>query len=170
MIIEDILGGGKISGDMLCLYLDGHQLACETSCDFSFTQDMKQISPYMAGRWQQVIPGVRSWQMTVSANFITGFKEADFKTILSALLSGKRFAIAMRTQTDFSPAFMIGGYAYPSGGSMSSTGSDIVGYTTTFTGDGPLQYSSEASTDDLWRIINANPAPADKPYYIKSDV
>lgn len=162
------LNGGKLTGDMLGFYIEGKALACEVSCDFNFAQDMKMISPYQAGGWQQAVPGMRSWQINVSGIFLSQFQDADFKTILKAFMNQTPMNIAMRTTSDYTPAFFIGGVAYPTSGSLSSPSNELVGYSTTFMGSGPLTYTSEASDGDFWRILNANPAQDDKPFYYQT--
>lgn len=165
-----IFDDGKITGDALCFYIDGHALACELSCDIQVTQDMKAVSPYLAAGWQHNIPGIRSWQMSCAANFLTHFKEADYKVILQAMLDGRPMQVAMRTATDYAPSFILSGQAYASTTTLSSSGNDLVGYTAAFTGNGPLAMSSEAAEGDYWRILNANPAEDDKPLHIISDL
>lgn len=164
MVIDD----GKLTGDMLAFYLNGKALACEISCDLSFNKEFKQISPTSPGGWVYQVPGVKSWQMTTAANFITHFRDADFKTIMQAWINGDPFQVAMRTSDGYSPAFFIGGQAYPASGTLSSSGFEMVGYSSVFVGNGPLVMTTEASEGDFWRILNANPATADKPFYFQS--
>lgn len=161
------LDDGKLTGDMLALYINGYPLACELSCDLSFSKEFKQISPYQpgGGGWVKQVPGVKSWQISCNANFISHFRDADFKTIMRAFINGDPMQIAMRTSDGYSPSFLIGGTAYPSSGGLSSSGFDIVSYSTVFVGDGELIMTSEAEEGDFWRILNANPANADKPFY-----
>lgn len=145
------------------LHIDNEPIACETSCSFSFNVDMKAVAPIESGRWSSSIPGIRSWQISVNANFFAAFEGKDFKTVLNAVLTGERMNISMRTNIGNSPYFIISGYAYPQSGELVAAAGESSNYSVVFVGDGPFTVESEAEGGNFWRIINAMPIEADKP-------
>lgn len=148
---------------MIGLHIDDEPIACETSCTFSFNVDMKAVAPIEAGRWSSSIPGIRSWQASVNANFFSTFEGKDFKTVLNAVLTGERMNISIRTNIGDSPYFIISGYAYPQSGELIASAGESSSYSVTFVGDGAFTVESEAEGGNFWRIINAMPIVEDKP-------
>jgi predicted secreted protein len=128
----------KIKGDLIGLNVNGVDIACETSSDFSFEVDMRAASAIKSGRWKEVIPGIRSWQMSVNANLLLASAGAGATDILNAVLTGEIMVLRFKTRDSIVPEFIIVGEAYVSNGSVSASVGTNANWNATFTGSGPF--------------------------------
>lgn len=128
----------KIKGDLIGLNINGVDVSCETSCEFSFEVDMRAASAIKSGRWKEVIPGVRSWQMSVNANMVLEAAGADATTVLNAVLTGEIMTLRFRTKDSILPEFVIVGEAYVASGGISASVATTATWNTTFIGSGPF--------------------------------
>lgn len=154
---------GVIKGSLIGIKVDGNFINCETSCDFNCEIEMLPASAVTSGRWKEVIPGLRSWTMSVNMNLLLATVAADVKSILmGALLTGDKVFLDFSTKTAISPLLSISGYAYPQTIGISAPGQGIATSTITFQGSGPFT----TQVEQFYLIINAQPIEDDKPVYI----
>lgn len=153
---------GTIRGALIGLKINDSFVSCETSCEFSFDVNMLAASPPDSGRWASFIPGLRSWKMTVNMNLLLASVGADIKTVLQAVITGEAVQLQFRTNVSISPHMIISGTAYPQTGGITAPGKGNATANVTFTGSGPFTTDFE----QFYLIIDAMPAPSDKPYII----
>lgn len=159
--MADLIPGypGVVPGKLLGVQVGNNFVSCETQCDFNCTVDMLAASAVTSGRWKEFIPGMRGWTVTVNMNLLLATQNADVKTILAQIETGEKVGISFCTRNGISPHMIISGFAYPQTVGISGPGAGLATATVTFQGTGPTTLDFE----EFWLIINAMPAPADKP-------
>lgn len=162
--MADLIPGypGIVPGKLLGVQVGNSFISCETSCDFNCTVDMLPASAITSGRWKEFIPGMRGWTVTVNANLLLAKQDSDVKVVLQAIESGAKMGISFSTRGGVSPHLIISGFAYPQTVGISAPNTGLATSTITFQGTGPTTLDFE----EFWLIINAMPAPSDKPVYI----
>lgn len=130
MVVTD-----RVQGILLGVSINGTQLNCETEAEFSYTIEMLPATNPQEARWRGTIPGVQSWDITVSGNLLLEAMGADFKTLLVSARAGERVRVGFGTIPGVSPAFGVEGYAYPSRLSLGGRNVDLALWSVTFQGD-----------------------------------
>lgn len=128
----------RLPGNVLGLEIDDNFVSCETSCEFSFEQDLRGASAIDSGRWKETIQGVRSWSISLNAAMLIASSPADAYTILNAFLTGSRMKIRFRTKFTGFGSFMIVGYVNVQNGGVSAAVNTSSSWNTTLQGDGPF--------------------------------
>lgn len=146
----------KIRGKIIGLGINGVKVQCEISSDFSFDVEMRNASAVTSGRWKEVIPGIRSWQMTVNANLLLSATGTGFIDILNILLSGEMVTVMWATNNG---DFVISGTAYLSGGGSQANVNSTAQWNATFIGSAPLSVNGEAPIENIvrWTYQSADP-------------
>lgn len=146
----------KIRGKIIGLSVNGKKVQCEISSDFSFDVEMRNASAVTSGRWKEVIPGVRSWQMTVNANLLLSATGTGFVDILNILLSGEMVTVMWATNNG---DFVISGTAYLSGGGSQANVNSTAQWNATFIGSAPLAVNGETPIENTvrWTYQLADP-------------
>jgi len=132
----------RVPGRLLRAKINGEYIACETSCDFNYEVEMRGASAVTSGRWKEVIPGVRSWGLTLNANLMLSAAGANIQPILNAIMTGEVLDIEFRTDISLVPELAISGKVFVSGGSIGSAVGSNVSWNTSFTGSGPFAYTA----------------------------
>jgi len=132
------MSDNRLSGNLLGVQINGEYISCETSCEFNFEADMKGASPVDAGRWKEVIPAVRSWNVTVNAGLLIQAAGASAGTVLSAYLTGEEVIIRFAVKDTLMPAFILEGKAYVNSGTISASVNSKASWNCSFTGSGPF--------------------------------
>lgn len=158
------LYNGKISGSIIGLKVDGYFVSCEVSSDFTYDVEMKPTSSTESGNFKDYIPGKLDWQMSVSANTLLRSVGADFKTIFQGVLLRRKFDVEFSTRIGDPAAFSFKGKAFAMNGNVGAQRGQTSQWTVTFKGTGAI----ELITNPYFLIINAMPAPADKPYTVNT--
>lgn len=136
------MAASKLSGNLLGVEIDGKFVACETSCEFNFEADMIDASAKDIGRWKGVIPGLRSWSVSVNASMLIQSSPTDFTTIINAFISGVRMRVRIRTKIAMIGTVMITGYVVVQSGGLSAAVNSTTGWNTTLQGDGAFELGS----------------------------
>lgn len=147
---------GTVSGKLIGLTINGEFVSCETSCSFNFDVEMINTSPIDNGRWREVIPGVRSWSMSVDGNLLLRTVGADIKTVLNAVLTGEEVNLEFRTKGTISPSLVISGRAIPASGGISAPRTKAT-WNIEFVGNGAF----EVDVEEFWLLINNMPIDND---------
>lgn len=133
----------KVSGNLLGLEVNGQFIACETSCEFTYEVEMRGASSVISGRWKEVIPGVRSWAVSLNANLMLEAAGANVQPILDAVLSGDVVALRFKTRPLATDELVISGKAFVSNGGISGPVNANANFNTTFTGSGPFSTAND---------------------------
>lgn len=136
------MAASKLSGNLLGVEIDGKFVACETSCEFNFEADMIDASALDIGRWKGVIPGLRSWSVSVNAAMLIQSSPTDFTTIINAFISGAKMRVRIRTKVAMIGTIMITGYVVVQSGGLSAAVNSTTGWNTTLQGDGAFELGS----------------------------
>jgi len=130
----------KVPGKLLRIKIDGEYISCETSCDFNCEVEMRGASAVTSGRYKEVIPGLRSWSINLNANLLLQASGANVRPIMNAILSGDIIEVEMSTDAVLIQGLSIVGKAHVSTLGISGAASSNVGFNTTLTGSGPIEY------------------------------
>lgn len=130
----------RMSGNLLGVELNGEFVSCEMNCVFTFDAEMRGASPVTAGRWKEVIPGVRSWSIQLDAAMLIRQSGTSVGKILNAFMTGELMNVRFMSKVDptTTPNFMLSGNAFVSGGSITGAANTKAGWSTTLTGSGPF--------------------------------
>jgi predicted secreted protein len=139
-----------MSGDLLGLEIAGSFVECETSSDFSFETDMRGASAVTSGRWKEVIPGLRSWSITLNAMMLLRMAGTGVNTILNAFLTGEKMGIRFMVKDPNYPNFIISGNAFVQSGTINGQARTKASWNTTLTGSGPFEV--EVNTNMVFAI------------------
>lgn len=146
----------KIRGKIIGFTLNGKKTQCEISSDFSFDVEMRNASAVTSGRWKEVIPGLRSWQMSVNANLLKNATGTGYIDILNLLLNGTVANVQWATDDG---DFVISGTAYLSGGGSNAPLTGTSQWNATFIGSGAIEVNGEAPVEETvrWTYQSDNP-------------
>lgn len=116
------MASNRTSGNLLGLQINNEFIACEMSCDFNFETEMLSASPIYTGRWEDSIPGVRSWNISLNAAVL--FKVAGYglPQVLNAFMTGEKMLISFRTKfNEDLPTFNITGWVLVQNGNINAS-------------------------------------------------
>ena len=139
-----------MSGNLLGVEFNGNFISCEMSCVFNFEAEMRGASPVTAGRWKEVIPGVRSWSISLDAAMLLRQAGTSVGVILNAFITGEIVSIRFMVKDDQVPNFALTGKAFVSGGSISGAANTLAGWNTTLTGSG--KFDVEVNTNMVYAL------------------
>lgn len=128
----------KISGNLLGLEINGNFIDCETSCEFTFEVEMRGASAVTSGRWREVIPGIRSWSVSVNAMLVLSSVGNNVDVVYNAFISGEMLGVKFRARPTSDEEFTISGNAFVTSGAISGPINALANFNTTLTGSGPF--------------------------------
>lgn len=156
-----------ISGNLIGLKINGAFVSCETSCEFSFENDMIPCSAEDSAGWKEFIMGIRSWKMVVNAGLLLESVGADIKTIITgALMARLPIFLQFSTRPSSTLEMIISGSALPNTGGITAPSNASANWNCTFQGTGPLSTTFQ----DYLLLIDAMPPEADYPIIVNEDV
>lgn len=131
------MASNRTSGNLLGLQINNEFIACEMSCDFNFETEMLSASPIYTGRWEDSIPGVRSWNISLNAGLLMRMVGAGLPNVINAFMTGEKMAIAFRTKlNDYLPNLVITGNVLVQSGGISSSVNALASWNVTLKGCG----------------------------------
>lgn len=110
----------RLPGNVLGLQIGDSYVACETSCELTFEQELKSASSVEKGRWNAYVQGLRSWSISLNAAMLISSAGADAFTILNAFMTGERMRISFRTKFPGYGSFIVSGYVVVQSGGVSA--------------------------------------------------
>src|SRR5690606_17472314 len=153
---------GPVQGALTGITLNGDFFACESTCTLNVAVDFINAASTESGRWREVVPAMRSWDITVEGNLLLTGLGANAPRVMQAIFDGELLDVAFATLSGVSPKLFIGGKAYASGNSLTGPSKGNATWVVTLIGSGPLTMDWELFA----LIINAMPPAADKPYIV----
>lgn len=129
------MAASKLSGNLVGVEIDGKFVVCETSCELSFEADMIDASAVDSGRWKGVIPGLRTWSVSVNASMLIQSSASDLNTILNAFISGAVMKVRIRTKIAMIGSVIITGNVVVQSGGLSASVNSTTGWNTVLQGD-----------------------------------
>lgn len=147
----------KLSGNLLALEIDGEFVSCETSCEFSFDNDLRGASATNSGGWKEWISGVKSWSISLNAAMLLASAPSDVTTILNAFLFGSRMRIRFRTRFPGMGSFLVVGYVYVQNGGVGASVNTNSTWNTTLQGDGKFSLTDTEQYIGFWGYRISDP-------------
>lgn len=152
----------KLYGKMMGVTVDGDFISCELESTLYFDKDMVPVSSVKSGKWGEVVPGKRSWSITVNMALLKSKAPQDFKTLYDAYFDDTLLQVSFRTRLSVDQYLIFEGQGYLKSGDASAPRSGLATGNMVIVGSGILNKSWE----EFWMIINAQPANADKPVIV----
>lgn len=141
----------RMSGNLLGLEIDGTFVQCETSCNLEIETDMLPASAITSGRFKEIIPGMRSWQMSVNANMLLRAAGSSIAHVLDLYLSGGVSTVRFMIKNENFPEFTVYGQAYLQAASINGEVNTDSTWDATFIGTGEL--SKVISEPDIYNTM-----------------
>ena len=152
-----------MEGRLIGVKYDGNFFTCEQDSTFSFEQEMLPTSGMDAG-WRDYIGGYKGWSIEYNGKFTTGAMGGNSNKIIDKWLNEPDAVFELyfgaRDGADRSGYFK--GKARLQNGSVTAPTNGSATNTFSFIGCGKF----ESWWEEFWQIINAMPAPEDKPFVI----
>ena len=150
-----------MEGKILGLKVDNEFAQCEIDCTLNFEQEQLATSGMDAG-WRDHIGGYKGWSVDLNSKLTVGAMLGHTNKIIDRFINEEdaEFELWFGSRDGAQDAnFYLKGRAGLQNGSINapSNGSAMANFS--FLGRGKL----ESWWEEYWRIINAMPAPADKP-------
>lgn len=147
----------RLPGNVLGLEIDDNFVSCETSCEFTFEQELRGASAFDSGRWKENILGIRSWSISLNAAMLIESAPTDATTILNAFLNGTRMKIRFRTKFAGYGNLMIVGYVQLQSGGISAAVNTSSSWNTTLVGDGQFSLTDTEQLQAFYGYRLADP-------------
>lgn len=139
-------------------------IAFGTSCSVEVTIDTIDSSNKMGGNWKNTRAGQLGWSMNIEALYSTDEEHMSFDKLLAAAANREAIGVALgivaKTEAEFEAARAAGfkleasdkvlakGKAYITSISANmGNGGEVISYSATLTGDGPLYVGSVAKPE-----------------------
>lgn len=153
------MASNRTSGNLLGLQINNEFIACEMSCDFNFETEMLSASPIYTGRWEDSIPGVRSWNISLNAGLLMRMVGAGLPNVINAFMTGEKMAIAFRTKlNDYLPNLVITGNVLVQSGNISSSVNTLASWNVTLKGCGAFNVG--INTNIVYALATGMPMEA----------
>jgi predicted secreted protein len=147
----------KMPGNLLGLNINGSFISCETSCEFSFDAEMRGASPILAGRWKEVIPGIRSWSISLNAAMLLQAAGSNVLTVLNAFMTGEELTLRFSVKNFAVSDFVLSGKAFVQSGTISAPVNSGASWNTVLTGSGAFSIGDQGSFIAQYGYINVDP-------------
>jgi predicted secreted protein len=137
----------NIQGNDLTLILDGIDIGCADTIDFTITTATTSAVCRADGGWAQTVPGQHSWTASTGGliRLATGADAADNKTYTDLRkLQIARTLVTLKFGTDISGDEVATGQAIITSTKATSPANAAATFTVDFQGTGPLTFSTNA--------------------------
>lgn len=150
-----------MQGKIIGIKIDGGWTPCELECQLQFESELLPTSSRKKGYWRDFVEGLRGWSVSLSGRMTPmATNKAAFNQVVQKYLRNENsFEIAFATKNGYWPAMKLSGKTMLVNCDFQANTTEMASYNMTFQGCGNLEFE----IDDLWSLINAMPAPADKP-------
>lgn len=152
-----------MKGRLIGLRLDGDYMKCEQDVTLNIDQEMIQIS---AGIFKDYVGGYKGWSIDVNGRFSVGTTQGNTNKVLQNFIDvdDYEYEVYLGSVEGASPEWYVKGKARLQNGSINANIEGNASSVYSFIGCGGLEDWAE----EYWQIINAMPAPADKPIIVNT--
>lgn len=148
-----------IAGKFIGVMVDGGFVKCEVNSTYSIDAEMLETASYGRKGWRDYIYGYKGWQLTVSSALNNGSMPSAWNKIVEKLINtNEQFEVYWRTFDNYGESMLFRGMAIIPSWSGEAPVEGRGTQSITFQGCGEPEFFAE----EVWRRINAMPAPADK--------
>lgn len=150
-----------MKGRLIAVRKDGDFIKCEQDCTLNYDQEMLPTSSKVKGGWKDYIGGYKGWSVDVNSRVQIGASQGHTNKALERFINEQDavYEIYLGSIDGASPEWYVKGLARLQTGNINAPVDGNSMHAQSFIGCGVL----ESWGEEFWRIINAMPAPADKP-------
>lgn len=151
-----------LRGELYGIRVNGDFLQCELDCEITITSELVGKSGSQYGKYRRYRYGYINWSISCNARAVVGLLNSSSQNIIQSQLDQIELEVYISARQSNIRTFDIGGMVLIETQQLTFPNTGFANHSISMKGSGQLNLTAE----EIYLIINAMPADADKPLII----